>query len=189
MNIERTLTKEFYNGMDVIRSVDITSGMMGGNDTLLVDAKTLLPVARNIKQGMGTVHLKFENGKVEGMLEAGPQKLPINVNVDVPIVSDGVGIDMMIESLAFSENSTVKFYQLDLMSAKTKVYILKVVGSEKISVPAGEFETYKVDIKELSGEGEPTHKWVNKSNGKTVKTITKLGAQMGGGTVTIELTK
>ncbi len=189
MNIERTLTKEFYNGMDVIRSVDITSGMMGGNDTLLVDAKTLLPVARNIKQGMGTVHLKFENGKVEGMLEAGPQKLPINVNVDVPIVSDGVGIDMMIESLAFSENSTVKFYQLDLMSAKTKEYILKVVGSEKISVPAGEFETYKVDIKELSGEGEPTHKWVNKSNGKTVKTITKLGAQMGGGTVTIELTK
>lgn len=189
MNVDRTLTKELYNGKDVIRSVDVTSGMMGGNDTLLVDANTLLPVARNIKQGMGTVHLKFENGKIEGVLEAGPQKLPINVNVNVPIVSDGAGVEMMIESLTLSENTAVKFYQLDLMSAKTKEYILKVVGSEKISVPAGEFETYKVDIKELSGEGEPTQKWVSKSNGKTVKTVTKLGAQMGGGTVTIELTK
>lgn len=189
MNIDRTLTKELFNGKDVIRSVDITSGMMGGNDTLLVDAKTLLPVSRNIKQGMGTVHLKFENGKVEGMLEAGPQKLPINVNVDVPIVSDGAGVEMMIESLSLTENTTLKFYQLDLMSAKTKEYILKVVGNEKISVPAGEYDTYKVDIKEVSGEGEPTHKWVDKASGKTVKTVTKLGAQMGGGTVTIELTK
>jgi dipeptidyl aminopeptidase/acylaminoacyl peptidase len=189
MNIDRTLTKELFNGKDVIRSVDITSGMMGGNDTLLVDAKTLLPVSRIIKQGMGTVHLKFENGKVEGMLEAGPQKLPINVNVDVPIVSDGAGVEMMIESLSLTENTTLKFYQLDLMSAKTKEYILKVVGNEKISVPAGEYETYKVDIKEVSGEGEPTHKWVDNASGKTVKTVTKLGAQMGGGTVTIELTK
>lgn len=189
MNVSRTLTKELFNGKDVIRSVDITSGMMGGNDTLLVDAKTLLPVARNIKQGMGTVHLKFENGKVEGMLEAGPQKLPINVNVDVPIVSDGAGLEMMIESLALTENSTVKFYQLDLMGAKTKEYILKVVGSDKINVSAGDYETYKVDIKEVSGEGEPIHKWVDKNSGKTIKTVTKLGAQMGGGTVTIELTK
>ncbi|MBS3945636.1 MAG: prolyl oligopeptidase family serine peptidase [Melioribacter sp.] len=189
MNVGRTLTKELFNGKDVIRSVDITSGMMGGNDTLLVDAKTLLPVARNIKQGMGTVHLKFENGKVEGMLEAGPQKLPINVNVDVPIVSDGAGLEMMIESLALTENSTVKFYQLDLMDAKTKEYILKVVGSDKINVSAGDYETYKVDIKEVSGEGEPIHKWVDKNSGKTIKTVTKLGAQMGGGTVTIELTK
>jgi len=149
----------------------------------------LLPVARNIKQGMGTVHLKFENGKVEGMLEAGPQKLPINVNVDVPIVSDGAGLEMMIESLALTENSTVKFYQLDLMDAKTKEYILKVVGSDKINVSAGDYETYKVDIKEVSGEGEPIHKWVDKNSGKTIKTVTKLGAQMGGGTVTIELTK
>lgn len=189
MNVDRTLTKELYNGKDAIRSVDVISGMMGGNDTLFVDAKNLLPMARNIKQGMGTVHLKFENGKVEGMLEAGPQKLPINANVDVTIITDGTGVELMLESLPFTDNFTAKFFELDLMSAKAKEYVLKVIGSEKVTVPAGEFDSYKVEIKESSGEGEPITKWINKTNGKTVKTVTSLGAQMGGGTVTIELEK
>lgn len=189
MNVDRTLSKESYNGKETIRCVDVISGMMGGNDTVFVDAKTLLPVARNIKQGMGTVHLKFEDGKIEGMLEAGPQKFPVNAKVDVPVILDGSGVELMIESLPLADNMTSKFYQLDLMSSKAKEYIIKVIASEKVTVPAGEFDTYKIEIKEATGEGDPTTKWVAKSNGKTVKTVSLLGAQMGGGTVTIELDK
>jgi dipeptidyl aminopeptidase/acylaminoacyl peptidase len=187
MDVTREITKATLNGKEVLRSIDVTFGMMGGNDTLLVDANTLLPLERHIKQGMATVQVKFLDGKIEGSMEAGSQKMPINAKVDVPVITDGSGVGLMIESLPLSENLSVKFNEFDLMGAKAKENILKVLGSEKLSVPAGEFDVYKIEIKETSGEGEAINIWVNKSNQKMVKLSSKLGPQMGGGTLIIEL--
>ncbi len=188
MDVTREITKTTFNGKEVFRSIDIVSGMMGGNDSLYVDAKTLLPVERHIKQGMATIKVKFTDGKIEGNMEAGPQKMPISAKINVPVITDGSGVGMMIESLPLKEGFSVKYNEFDLMGAKAKGFILSVIGSEKISVPAGEFDVFKLQIKEESGEGETNYIFVNKSDQKMIKLESKLGPQMGGGTVTIELT-
>ncbi|MEW6508135.1 MAG: S9 family peptidase [Bacteroidota bacterium] len=185
--LSRELSRDKYNGMDAWKSVDVTSGMMGGNDTLFVDAQTLLPFARNIKQGMAVVQIKFNNGNVEGQIDAGSQKIPILAKLNVPVLTDGIGIGLMIESLPLNEGYKMKFNEFEMMAAKAKELILEVLASEKISVPAGEYDVFKIEIKEAGGEGEPINLWVDKVNQKLVKMVSKLGPQMGGGILTIEL--
>jgi dipeptidyl aminopeptidase/acylaminoacyl peptidase len=185
--LSRELSRDKYNGKDAWKSVDVTSGMMGGNDTLFVDAQTLLPFARNIKQGMALVNVKFTNGNVEGQIDAGSQKIPIIAKLNVPVLTDGSGIGLMIESLPLNVGYKMKFNEFEMMAAKAKEFILEVLASEKISVPAGEYNVFKIEIKETGGEGEPINLWVDKVNQKLVKMVSKLGPQMGGGTVTIEL--
>lgn len=189
MDLTRDVTKQTFNGKEVFRSVDIVSGMMGGSDTLYVDAQTLLPVERHGKQGMADIRVKFLGDKIEGNIDAGPQKMPINAKIDVPVITDGSGLAMVLETLPIKKGFSAKYNEFDLMSAKAKGFILKVIGTEKVSVPAGEFDVFKLEIKEANGEGETNYIYVNSSDQKLIKLVSKLGPQMGGGTLTFELNK
>jgi dipeptidyl aminopeptidase/acylaminoacyl peptidase len=187
MNVTSELVKTNLNGKDVFRAIDVTSGMMGGADTLYVDAKTLLPIQRNVKQGPAAVNVKFENGKVEGKIAAGPQNIPIDVKLDVAVVTDGSGIGLAIESLKLTDNFSAQFNLFELQTAQVKKMTLKVVSSEKISVPAGEFDTYKLEINPVEGTDGASVVWVKKSDQKMVKLQMSLGEQMAGTTITMEL--
>ena len=63
---------------------------------------------------------------------------------------------------------------------------LKVSGTEKVTVPAGQFDTWKVDI--TSGEGGPDKVtvWVAKDTRTPVKSAAIL-PDMGGATMVAEL--
>ena len=189
MDVQQDITKSTLDGKDVFMAVSTTSGMMGGADTLYVDAATLLPVKRNLKQGMATVNLTFKPDKVEGKMEAGPQKMPINVKLDEPIITDGAGIELVIQSLPLKEGYKASFSQLDLMKAATKPMVLNVVGKEKITLGSDNYDTYKVEVKPAEGEDGAQTLWVDAGTKTLVKSEAKLGAMMGGGTVTMELVK
>jgi hypothetical protein len=63
---------------------------------------------------------------------------------------------------------------------------LKVVGSEKVKVPAGEFDAYKVQVTSADGGPDNVTAWYAKDSRKPVKMIIVL-QQMGGATMTAEL--
>lgn len=189
MPIQRDVTKSTLDGKNVFMLVDAVSGMMGGNDTLFVDAANLLPIKRNIKQGMATIHLTFKPDLVEGQIEAGPQKMPVNVKLDFPVITEGSGFEVALRTLPIAEGYKASFNQLDIMKAKAELMNINVLGKEKVTLPAGEFDTYKIEVKPAEGGEGGNLMWIDSVSKTLVKSEAKLGAAMGGGSVTIELTK
>jgi hypothetical protein len=63
---------------------------------------------------------------------------------------------------------------------------LKVVGTETVTVPAGKFETFKVDITSADGDNDQTTVWISKDSRQAVK-VSSVMASMGGATMTAEL--
>jgi hypothetical protein len=67
-----------------------------------------------------------------------------------------------------------------------KIVQLSVGGSEKVTVPAGEFDAWKVD---LSGDdGQKTTVWVAKESRQVVK-MSSVVPRMNGAVMTSELQK
>ena len=69
---------------------------------------------------------------------------------------------------------------------KVQLKQAKVAGAESVTVPAGTFEAWKVEIASADGEPGTTTVWVAKDSRKVVKTVATL-PQMGGAVVTTEL--
>ena len=64
--------------------------------------------------------------------------------------------------------------------------MLKVVGMEKVKVPAGEFDAFKVTLTSEDGDNQVI--WIDKTSRKVVKATAVL-AQFGGAVLTSELAK
>jgi len=94
-----------------------------------------------------------------------------------------------LRTLPLAEGYQASFNQLDIQAGGAKTMSLKVIGSENITVDAGAFDTYKVEIKPVEGDAGSSTLWVAKDSKVVVKTEAKLPATMGGGTVVSELTK
>ena len=76
MEVTREITKSSYMGKDAYMVVDVTTGMMGGNDTLIVDASNLLTMKRSLKQSMASVNVVFTADSAVGMVDAMQKKIP-----------------------------------------------------------------------------------------------------------------
>jgi hypothetical protein len=65
---------------------------------------------------------------------------------------------------------------------------LKVVGVESVTVPAGTFEAYKVEITSADNEADKTTVWIAKDSRKVAK-ISAVLTQLNGAILTSELTQ
>ncbi len=188
MDLMRKISGVTLNGKSVLMITEEVSGMMAGSDTLYVDAKTLLPVKRSAKQGMATIKIDFSENKIEGIILAGPQQMPINVSIDEPALSDGTGTELAVCSLPLKVGYSAMINQFDMMGGKIKKLSFNVTASETISIGDKKLDTFKVEVNPVDEENGASILWISKDKREMVKTETKLPAMMGGGTVTYELT-
>jgi hypothetical protein len=90
-----------------------------------------------------------------------------------------------IAALPLADGYRTTFRNFDLQSQKPKLMQLTVADSEDVTVPAGTFQAYKIEISSSEGAEKMTM-WVAKASRKTVK-YQALLPQMGGATLTAEL--
>jgi hypothetical protein len=185
MTLTRTIQKTAYNGKDVWRAIDDVTGMMGGSDTVDIDAKTLLPVRRSAKQGGGIVELAFTANAVDGRMRMGPQDMPVKAQLSSPALPDGAGTDLPMSTLPFADGYKATLMIFDMMSAKAKAMSLVVKPGE----PGSAGNTWKIEVRPKDEDGSMTTTWVTKDTRTIVRSESVLPTQMGGGTVTMELTK
>jgi hypothetical protein len=88
--------------------------------------------------------------------------------------------------LPLAEGYTTNFRNFDVLKQKEKLMALKVIGLESVSVPAGTFDSYKVEISSADGGSDKQTVWVAKDSRKTVK-VEAILASMGGAKMTMEL--
>jgi uncharacterized protein DUF3108 len=114
------------------------------------------------------------------------QEKPIAVDLGGPLFADAAGSELAIAALPLAEGYTTTFRNFDLRKQKEKLMQLKVVGMESVTVPAGTFDAFKVELTSVDGGNDKQTVWIAKDSRKPVK-ISSVLADMGGATITEEL--
>jgi hypothetical protein len=183
MEMKRDIKKE--NGKwAVTDAIKTPMGEMVEQSTL--DPKSLACLTRKIKQGPATIDLTYTPTEVNGSADMGTgQAKPVTIKLEHPIVIDGAGSDLVIGRLPLKENFSAVIEMVDVMSAQVKKYEIKYLGTEKVTVPAGSFDTYKVSMSQVDG-GEKSTFWISSSDRNMIK-VEAFVPQAGNATMTAEL--
>jgi dipeptidyl aminopeptidase/acylaminoacyl peptidase len=156
-------------------------------DTTRIDKGALTLTKRSVKQGSVTIDVEFKNNKATGSMDAGGEAKPISADTGGAIFADGAGTYNVLAMLPLAEGYTAKFRNFDMQKQKTSLMQVKVAGAEKITVPAGSFEAFKLEVASAEGEPGKTTVWIAKDSRKVVK-IVAVVPEMNGAVITTELT-
>ncbi|MGA3027520.1 MAG: alpha/beta fold hydrolase [Bryobacteraceae bacterium] len=180
---ETTTIQEENGAWTVTDAVDTPMGQM--TDTATLDKGTLVLRKRSVKQGPVTIDLAVEGNKASGSMNMNGKATPISADLGGPLFAETGGAQC-IALLPLADGYTTTFRNFDLQKQKVKLMALKVMGSESVTVPAGTFDTFKVEISSADGGPDKQTVWIAKDPRKAVKVAAVL-ADMGGAQLTAEL--
>jgi dipeptidyl aminopeptidase/acylaminoacyl peptidase len=147
---------------------------------------TLIARKLSLKQGPVSVDVNFSGGKADGNMNMNGQDKPISVDLGGPLFADAAGSKQSIACLPLAEGFSATYRNFDVLKQKVKLMQLNVSGMESVTVPAGTFDAYKVEISSADGGDDKETLWIAKDSHKAVKESAVL-ASMGGAILTQEL--
>ncbi len=156
-------------------------------DTSTLEKGSLLLLKRSIRQGPVAIDFEVKNGKATGEMKMGTQSRPISVDLGGVLYADGAGSNSVIAALPLADGYATTFRNFDVQTQKVTLMDLKVAGSEQVTVPAGAFDTYKVEVVSTNDNSKYTL-WISKADRKVVRTRAVL-TRMNGAVMTSELQK
>jgi hypothetical protein len=170
--------------------VDAAQTPMGAvTDSIIVDPVTLAPVTRTVHQGPATIRITARGDSLVGRIEAGPQQLPIAVKAEPPVYMEAGALNVALSTLPLAPGFRGTYRVFDILGASTKEHLLEVAGSETVSVPAGTFETFRVEARPVDGSAGGATLWIETAPAhRLVKSEATLPPQMGGARVVAQLT-
>jgi dipeptidyl aminopeptidase/acylaminoacyl peptidase len=185
MAMKMTTTIQEENGSWT--ATDTAETPMGpATDSAVLEKGTLLLHKRAVKQGPSGIMLEFQGTQATGAMDMNGQHRDLKAETGGPLFADGPGMRHVIACLPLAEGYSVNFRNFDMQKQKEKLMQLKVTGSESVTVPAGTFDTYKVEISSADGGPDKSTVWIAKDSRSPVKS-TALVPEMGGATMTSEL--
>ena len=98
-----------------------------------------------------------------GKMEVAGGQIPISVTFDTPLFAEGPSAAHSIALLPLAEGYTTTYYNLEVGSQRVAPVRLRVVASETVTVPAGTFDTFKVEYGAEGGTTQSTL-WVAKES-------------------------
>jgi dipeptidyl aminopeptidase/acylaminoacyl peptidase len=164
--------------------IDTPQGAVTEVSTL--EKGTLIARKLSLKQGPVSVDVNFSGGKADGTMNMNGKDQPISVDLGGPLFADAAGAKQSISCLPLAKGFSATYRNFDVLKQKVKLMQLNVSGVESVTVPAGTFDAYKVDITSADGGDDKETLWIAKDSHKPVKQSAVL-ASMGGAILTQEL--
>jgi len=155
-------------------------------DTATIEKGTLRLLKRSITQGQVSIVFEVKDGKAVGQMSMGGKSQPIDVALSGPLFADGAGANEVIGRLPLADGYTASFFNFDVQSQKVMVRQLRVAGAESVTVPAGTFDCFKVEVS--AEDGGKTTLWIARDPRRVVKAVSS-SPRMQGATITAELQK
>jgi hypothetical protein len=180
LNMSLTIKEESGNTWSVTQSTETPAGT--ATDVALLEKGTLILRKRTLQQGPANINVDINGAKATGALNIGGRETPLNVELSGPIFADGPSATPSIASLPLAEGYTTAYRNIDAQKQKAIVMRLSVAGSESVTVPAGTFNVFRVEITSDDAPFKMTC-WISKDSRKTVKA----SIAMGPGNTTLEL--
>ena len=187
MNLKLSTTiKDDGASWTAVNTMETPGGM--ATDTSTIEKTTLILRKRSVTQGPVQIDVDFRGDKAAGKMSMNGQDRPIAADLGGPIFADGAGEDDVIAALPLAAGYSTTFRNFDIQTQKVKLQQLSVSGVESVTVPAGKFDAYRVDISSADGGSDKQSVWVDKETHKVVK-VSAVVAAMGGAVVTQELSE
>jgi dipeptidyl aminopeptidase/acylaminoacyl peptidase len=176
-----------HDGADSWTATDQMDTPQGtATDTTTLEKGSLVLRKRSIRQGPVAIDLDFAGNKAAGKMSMNGQDRPIAVDLGGPLFADAAGADQVIACLPLAQGYSTTFRNFDVQTQKVKLFQLSVAGKEEIKVPAGTFDTLRVEISSADGGSDKRTVWIAKESRRVVK-VSAVVASMGGAVMTQEL--
>ncbi|MEM1080241.1 MAG: S9 family peptidase [Pseudomonadota bacterium] len=182
----REIVKTEVDGQTHFRVTTTSRSAMGsGTDVYYLDAVSLLPVKRSINQGPASIETEYSSTGVTGQINAQGQTFPVELELPAPSFgADGALLTAILGMpLDTGFSDTVRAIEVGMQN-RLRLFSVSVEGVEDVSVPAGDYTTWRVRIEPIDGEGGGQTLWITQDTPRiSVKSETNLPAAMGGATV------
>ncbi len=188
----RTL-EETQAGWQIIDAATLPP-MMGGVsmvDTFEVDPLTLRATRRALSAGpMGAASLTYTEDGVMGEMSQQGQSMPIDETFETATLSDGSAFELFVSALPLVVGSVYDFTIYSPQGQGSRPMRMEITGEESVTVGAGTFDTFVASFTPQDGNDAGTATLYLAKDGAhvVVKSVASMGAAMGGGTTTTELT-
>lgn len=169
MDMKRTISTEAGNWI-IKESTKSSKGEV--NEFITINKQKLAAIKKEVLQGSMKMTVEYADKEAKTNMSFGGR----NQTASFPLKSAILPInDAIIAALPLKEGYHAIFSDITLDNMQSATYQLSVIGKEKITVAAGTFDAYIVEVKTV--DSETTQKmWI--ANGKAVKiaaTIQELG--------------
>lgn len=172
-------------GGELVMMDTLTTPMGEVKDRVTLDPATLAVKTRNVEQGPMKMQIAFAE-KATGSMTVNGQERKVDAELGGPLFADGAGSAYAIAALPLAEGYSTAFRNFDVQKMKEKIVALKVVGAETVTVGAGSFEAWKVEVTPAEGGAEKQTIWITKQDKRPVKVVA-VNPAMGGATITQEI--
>jgi dipeptidyl aminopeptidase/acylaminoacyl peptidase len=185
----RTVAQTTWDGQAVLAIVQENQSPMGAAvDSTFVDAVTLRPLKRVIRQGPAIIEMTFRTDSVVGKIEAGPQTLPIQAASEGVVFVSGAPLEIGFATIAGDGDETATIHLFDVFEGKVREYAVEIGDEEAIETPAGSIGAITITLTPTDGSPGGQTIWIEKAEPhRVVKVNAQLPAQVGGGTATMTL--
>ncbi len=156
-------------------------------DISTIEKGSLLLKRRWIQQGPITIEMDVAPNQLTGKTTRDGQVTPLAVDPGGALFADGAGTFEVIASLPLADGYSLSFRNFDLNKLKPQIKQLKVIGTESVTVPAGTFDAYKVEIFATDNDADKQTVWIDKGSRKVLK-ISAVLPSLNGAVLTSELT-
>jgi hypothetical protein len=127
----------------------------------------------------GEVHLTYADGRVQGSAtvpQQGGQPKSFTVDTIIPAGTyDDNALPVIVPALPLAAGATFTLNVFSSGEGTLKVYTLKISGPESVTVPAGTFQAYRVD---LTGGQAPIQMFVSTDSPRRVVKIAPVGSPL-----------
>jgi hypothetical protein len=183
MNLSTTIREENLS-WTVTDVLDAQNGQVTDMSTL--EKGNLILRKRSLTQGSVSVNLAFTNKNASGSLSISGVQQPISADLAGPLFADSAGWEEVVACLPLSVGYTTSFRNFDLQEHSAKLMQLKVAALERVTVPAGTFDAFRVELTPADGGPERSTVWISNASREPVKVFAVLGAA-GRATMSAEL--
>jgi hypothetical protein len=117
-----------------------------------------------------SINLDFTGNRVTGTIKRSGSDEPFALDVSGPLFPGQAGSNITIGHLPLADGYSTTFRDFDIQSQEETLVHLKVMGMERVTVPAGTFDSYKVEV--TSANGRHSYKgsvWIAKDSCTPVK--------------------
>lgn len=185
--IRVSLTSTVRDEGELWSVTDVMSSPMGeARETAWIARPQLALVRRTIEQGPVKIEVEFRDNRAAGRVDMGGQSREISAETGGPLFGDSAGALQSIAALPLREGYQAAIRNFDILKQRPRILELKVTGTETVTVPAGTFEAFKVELTPQDGSADRRTLWVAREPRKTVKMVATM-PQMGGAILTAEL--
>ncbi len=192
-NPTRTVSVVEHGGQPALAIVDRaklppTMGSLALVDSFVVARGDFTPLYREMRQGPGAIAITYTVGEINGVMSQGGQSMPFNAALDLPVIADNHALEVGLSTLPLKEGYSASFATYNPVPGQqgTATYTLTVTGTDEVTVPAGTYRAWVVELDKADSNEDATL-YLDQETKMLVKSTGTLPAQTGGGTVTAEL--